>query len=154
MWNFAQNASNENFNNLLSFLVYTNILKINSARKYKFRNEICTNILSNLCKKNYLKSISIFKIICYFIYFCSVFTQRKCPSTHYTLEYWLHVVSGMTSYICRTMSKQRAEIAKSTIFGPPWIAHFYLFWTKTSDSHLDEHFITYNERKQLMTPGL
>ena len=39
MWNFAQNASNENFNNLLSFLVFTNILKISSARKYKFRND-------------------------------------------------------------------------------------------------------------------
>ena len=39
MWNFAQNASNENFNNLLSFLVYTNILKISSARKYKFHND-------------------------------------------------------------------------------------------------------------------
>ena len=39
MWNFAQNASNENFNNLLSFLVYTNILKISSARKYKFHKD-------------------------------------------------------------------------------------------------------------------
>jgi len=122
-----------------------------TTKKYKFGNQICTNKLSNLCKKNYLKSSTIFKIICYFIYSCSVFTQRKSPSTLYALEYWFHDVSVMTSHLCRIVSKQRAEIAKITIFGPPCIAHFYLFWTKTSDSHLDKHFITYNERKQLMS---
>ena len=71
------------------------------------------------CKNNYLNILSIFKIIIYFVYFCTVFTQSKCPSMQYTLEYWFHDVSGMTSDLCRTMPKQRAEIAKSTIFKPP-----------------------------------
>ncbi len=137
----------------LSYLIFK-YWNEKTTKNYKFGNEICTNKFSNLCKKNYLKSSAIFKIICYFIYFCSVFTQRKYPYTHYTLEYWFHDVSVMTSHLCRTMSKQKAEIAKSTIFEPPWIAHFYLFWPETVDSHLNTHFITYNERKQLMSQGL